>query len=99
MSHSGEFSSTMYRRASDVLSASLGSEDIALLDASRENYFGLQGPASRIWELLETPVTLEAIRDALVAEYEVDAATCEQQTREFLDELVSRNLIETSEGG
>lgn len=82
-----------YQRNPAVLAASLGPDDTALLDAARESYFGLEGPASRIWELLERPATLDAICAKLVAEYEVDSAVCREETAALLGEMTERELL------
>ena len=82
-----------YQRNAAVLAAKLGTEDIALLDAARENYFGLSGPANRIWELLERPATIAEICDTLVAEYDVEPAVCAEQCREFIEELLVKKIV------
>lgn len=86
-------SQIVYQRNPAVLAARLGTEDVALLDPARENYFGLEGPASRIWELLEQPSCVAKICETLVAEYDVEAAVCAQQTQELIDDLVAKQVI------
>lgn len=83
----------VYQRNEAVLAARLGAEDIALLDPGRAHYFGLEGPASRIWELLEHPISAEAIYARLVSEYDVEPAVCAEQTGKLIAELLERKLI------
>lgn len=88
-----------YSRHPAVLEAPLGLGEMALLGPSRESYFGLDGPAMRIWELIETPRTLDEICAALIAEFEVDAEECLRDTRQYLAELTANSLaVETAAG-
>ena len=84
---------SLYQRTRTVLSASLGDQDTALFDAASGSYLGLEGTANRIWQLLEAPVTLEAICAILTSEYEVELETCRQQTQGFLQDLRQRQLV------
>jgi Coenzyme PQQ synthesis protein D (PqqD) len=85
-------SSPRYGRNPAVLAASLGPEETALLGQSRDNYYGLNGPASRIWQLLEAPRTLDEICAVLTAEFEVDPQECARDTQVHLAELVAHGL-------
>lgn len=82
-----------YQRNSEVLGANLGADSVALLDAARENYIGLEGPASRIWQLLDEARTLDEICAVLIEEYDVEAGVCQAETRALIDDLVARRLV------
>lgn len=56
-------------------------------------YFGLNEVGAFIWQLIQTPLSLAEICDAVMAEYEVDAATCEQDTRSLLTALAEAGLL------
>lgn len=88
---------TRYVRNSAVLSANLGLDEKALLSAARGRYYGLNGPASRIWDLLATPRSVAEICEALMAEFEVDLATCLHDTTGLVAELLQEGLISTFE--
>ena len=47
-----------------------------------------------LWKTLEQGGDLEALADALCAEYEVDRATAEADAAEFLDKLKSAGCLE-----
>ena len=79
------------RVAEDIL-ASAFEEELVLLNLRDGVYYGLQGVASRIWSLIQRPTTVPEIRDALVAEYEVDPSRCEADLKGLLSELVERGL-------
>ena len=61
-------------------------------------YYELDGVGARIWELLQEPRPVNALRDAIVAEYDVDPAECERDLRDLLAGLASHGLIRTDEG-
>jgi hypothetical protein len=82
-----------YARRTEIVSAMLGAEEAALLSASRGKYYGLNSTASRIWELLESPRSIDELIEALQAEYEVGAEECRQHTSELVAELVAENLV------
>jgi Coenzyme PQQ synthesis protein D (PqqD) len=56
---------------------------MALLSVARVKYYGRNGAAARIWELLETPRTVASTCEALIAEFDVEPAECERDTREL----------------
>ena len=66
---------------------------VVMMSLEQGMYFGLEGPGPRIWELLATPSTPRELRDALSAEYEVDADDCLRDVCAFLEELRSAELI------
>jgi hypothetical protein len=83
----------LYRRNPAIPHASLSSDELALLDAAQGMYYGLNGPATRIWELLEKPRSLGDICQVLLAEFEVDPAECERDTRDLIARLQAVALV------
>lgn len=60
-------------------------------------YYELDGVGARIWELLQEPRSVDALRDAIVAEYEVESAECERDLRDLLADLARYGLIRTGD--
>ena len=79
--------------ASGVLSADHAGE-AAILDARDGVYYGLNRVGARLWELVQEPRSVGAIRDAIVAEYEVEPDRCERDVLELLGRLSEAGLIE-----
>ncbi len=79
--------------ASDVLSTQLGSEQV-MLNLRDGTYYGLDEVGSEIWKLLQKPVTVSEICDAIVGAFEVDAERCHRDVVRLLSDLVDRGLIE-----
>lgn len=69
-------------------------EEVILMSIEADSYFGLDPIASRIWELLEEPRSLQELTAILTEEYEVDADTCQQDVQELLDDMAGRGLIQ-----
>jgi hypothetical protein len=78
-------------RSEVPLSASIDDE-VVMLDPATSRYFGVADTAARIWQLLAAPLTVPAIVEQLVAEYEVDEPTCTTEVTAFLDALLAAGL-------
>ena len=77
-------------------------DEVVILALRSGMYYGLEGVGARVWALLQQPMTVLALRDALVGEFAIDASRCERDLRAFLDELIASGLIElqrADEGG
>jgi hypothetical protein len=68
-------------------------DGIMMMDIDSGHYFDVDSIGARIWSLLESPASLAALSESLAAEYEVDTATCLDQTGEFLGDLLEKGLI------
>ena len=82
---------TLYR-ATEVLASQLGDETV-MMDIDRGCYYGLNVTASHIWRLLAQPMTLSGLCEQLVSEFAVPRNQCEQDVREFLEDLLSRGIV------
>ena len=76
----------------DQLSTRLG-EEIVILGLRDSVYYGLSDVGARIWDLIQTPRTVEEILNALVAEYEVTAADAGAGLDHLLRDLETRGLV------
>ena len=88
--------STIQQRAS-IQAAELSPTESVMLDIEKGSYYGAEAVSKRIWEQLVEPISVSSICDALLAEYEVDRATCESQTLAYLQQLADAELITVSE--
>jgi hypothetical protein len=80
------------RRAS-LLEAEVDGEIVAL-HVDNGTCYGFNGTASQIWSMLESPKRLTEIRDAMLAEFEVDAVTCEAEVTALVRELEADGLVD-----
>ena len=66
---------------------------VVMMSIEQEMYFGLEGTAGRIWELLAAPQSVESICRQLADEFEIEPATCEAEVRVFLSQLLEEGLV------
>ena len=83
---------TILQRSEEILFTELES-DVVMMDVREGNYYGLEGPAARIWELLDVPKSIDEICNALVLEYEIEVAECRADVIAFAQQLQERNVI------
>jgi len=83
---------TIVVRSAGQASADLGGE-AAILNLTDGVYYGLDKVGARIWDLIEIPHTVRAVRDALLDEYDVDADRCERDLFTLLTELAEHDLL------
>jgi len=68
--------------------------EAAILNLKTGLYYSLDPVGAAIWKLIGQPLTLASIRDAVLAEYDVDAGRCERDLLELLETLAAEGLIE-----
>lgn len=81
-----------YIQNKKVIQSKIGDE-VVMLDMDSGFYFGLNSVASIIWGKLEKEVSFDEIILDLLNEYNIDKLTCENETKIFLDQLLSKNII------
>jgi hypothetical protein len=69
-------------------------DEAALLNLKTGVYYGLDAMGAYIWQWLEEPISVRALQEKLLEDYDVDAATVEADLHEFLTEMLSAGLIE-----
>ncbi len=82
-------------RATQLPEAELGPEDTVLLDADNGVYYGLEGPARMIWDMLSTDLTFGQICSKLIQHYDVDPDTCQRDTAAFVQQMIEAGLVKT----
>jgi hypothetical protein len=73
-------------------------DEVAIVQLKAGVYYGLDPVGARIWELIATPRSVRAVRDALLVEYEVDAERCEGDLIQLLQTMADAGLVEVSDG-
>jgi hypothetical protein len=96
MSPSLSLSTVVCARPSQV-SSPVG-DDLVILDLDSSMYYSLDPVGRRVFELLSDPTPLSAVRDAIVAEFEVDAETAGADLLALVDQLVAQRLVEARAG-
>lgn len=86
---------TIVRRGKDIPFSQLDDELLAI-DAQAGYCYSLNETAGRVWDLIATPLSLDAICAQLQREYTVDEATCERETITLLQGLCDAGLVQVA---
>jgi coenzyme PQQ synthesis protein D (PqqD) len=84
--------STTVMASTDQVSCDLAGE-AAILNLKNSVYYGLDTVGARIWTLVQEPITVGAVRDAMVREYDVEPERCERDLIDLLQKLAAEGLI------
>ncbi len=93
MMHAMLDDATVLVRRPQPLSAAVDAETV-MFDPDQGSYYALGAIGTRIWELLQEPIDVKRLLATLQTEFEVDEATCRQDTEGFVAELRAADLIE-----
>ncbi len=85
---------TIIQRKPDLLYNEIDGE-VVMLNIENSEYYGMDQVGSRIWELLEKPVSMKQLISRLTKEYEVNEQQCTEDILTFLQDLIGKNLILT----
>lgn len=83
---------TTVTQATGLVSADLDGEKV-MLSIEKGKYYGLNSIGSRIWELLEKPLTVREMVEVLLEEYDVEESTCLQDVQAFIRKLHTQLLV------
>jgi hypothetical protein len=88
-------STTIVRRGKDIPFSQLDDELLAI-DAQAGYCYSLNETAGRVWDLLATPISLDAICAQLRREYAVDEQTCRREVTTLLQGLCDAGLVQVA---
>lgn len=83
---------TVISKKTGFITADLDGEK-AMMSVEEGKYYGLNSVGSRIWELLDRPITVEDLVEKLMQEYQVDEDTCFREISIFLNKMGQERLI------
>lgn len=89
--------STLVQRRSDIVFTPIDDE-LMMIDARREIGYSLNRSASRVWEMIATPVSVETICVRLCKQYRVDEQTCLREVSAVLEKLCMAGLVQIEDG-
>lgn len=67
--------------------------DKVMMNLEKGMYFSLNSVGSRIWDIIESPMTMDEIIETLLNEYDVDENECRETVVSFLKGLEENDLI------
>jgi Coenzyme PQQ synthesis protein D (PqqD) len=80
-------------RTSDQAIANAVADETVILHLGSGTYFGLDPIGARLWAAVKNGAIPASLCDELIAEYDVEQATLEQDLRALIDELAANELI------
>lgn len=83
-------------RSDELVEANID-DDKVMMSVESGLYFGLDAVASRVWELLETPLNVSELVDILTKEFDVDSTQCLEDIEPFINMLHEHKLISFAE--
>jgi hypothetical protein len=89
--------SSTARISEDAVFRELEGEAV-VLNLAQGTYFGLDEVGTRIWQLIERFGRLDAVRDALLQEFDVDPSTAERDLLDLVSRLAAHGLVDVEVG-
>jgi hypothetical protein len=86
---------TVITRHPDMLSAEIGGEAV-MMSIEKGAYFGLNPVATRIWDLIETPRSVQALIATILDEYDVTPEDCERDVQGFVADMLEKGLAQAA---
>ncbi|NER80529.1 MAG: PqqD family protein [Leptolyngbya sp. SIO1D8] len=84
---------SIVKAAPEQVCSDLNGEAI-ILNLKSGVYYGLNQTGALIWNLIQEPQTVEALKAALLSEYDVEAEICDRDLKSLLQVFLEQNLIE-----
>jgi hypothetical protein len=67
--------------------------EVVMLSIENSEYYGMDKVGSRIWQLLEKPLSFKELVTLLMNEYEVDEDLCRHDTLEFVRKMSDKQIL------
>jgi hypothetical protein len=79
--------------AKDQLSTPTGDE-VVVAGLREGNYYALDAVGARVWQLVQTPVSVTELRQRIAEEYDVSVKRCEADLLVLLEAMAEQGLLE-----
>jgi hypothetical protein len=89
-------SNSIVQRDPEVIAAE-ADRDLVMVRVATGHYYGVSDVARQIWEAIERPTRVSDLVNDLVADYQIDSISCEQQTLSFLEALLDEGLLQVKD--
>jgi len=83
---------TVISQIEEIVASDIDGETV-MMSIENGKYYGLDDIGSRIWELIEQPIKVSDLIDALLERFDVDRETCERDVLKFLNELNDDKIL------
>ncbi len=79
-------------RNNEILASEMDGETV-MMSIENSEYYSLSKIGTVIWGILETEITFSKLIDILTEKYNVERNICENDTLEFLENSIKKNVI------
>ncbi|WP_417617088.1 lasso peptide biosynthesis PqqD family chaperone [Parasphingorhabdus sp.] len=79
-------------RSPDLVASELEGE-VVLLSVESSHFYNLNRIGSRIWDLLDQPLSIPEICRELMAQFNVSPTDCESEVRQFIEKMLDQGLF------
>lgn len=83
---------TTVQRNTQIVCSEIDGEKV-MMDINSGEYFGLDSVGARVWDLIEKPIKISVLVELLMQEFDVSKDVCIEDTLEFINLLLEKNLI------
>ena len=88
---------TKYIRTQENIGSKI-KDEIVMVNVPQGKYYALNNVATSIWDIIETPHSLEEICQLLMSEYEIDQETCKTEVESFIQKLLKNQVVKEING-
>lgn len=82
----------VYQRHPDIVFSEIDNETV-MMDKNFEQYFGLESIGTEVWQLLETPTSVEKMAAQLCEKYDVSVADCQADLCVLMIDFLAHEMI------
>ena len=68
-------------------------DELVMMSIQNNEYYGLDNIGTRIWEIIEKPISFSDLMKIILDEYEVNENECKEDILEFLNLLMEKKAI------
>lgn len=86
----------LFVRNPDLIATNMDG-DTVVMSIEHGKYYGISGVGSRVWALLEFPVSMMDIVQTICNEFEVEETTCLADMERFIEDMKGHGLVSVAE--
>lgn len=87
--------SSTVNQSEDIVASDIDDEKV-MMSIEKGQYYGLDPIGTCVWNLIEKPVQVSELIDALLLEFDVDRETCEKDVLVFLEEIKEDGILQVA---
>ncbi|MFA6009451.1 MAG: lasso peptide biosynthesis PqqD family chaperone [Desulfobacteraceae bacterium] len=77
----------------DIVASDIDDEKV-MMSMEKGYYYGLDSIGRSVWDLIEKPMAVSDLINALLLQFDVDRKTCERDVLAFLEELNADGIVQ-----